>query len=55
MEAVLRDPFKGIGKPELLEQLGGDVWSRRINQADRLGYYEVFEDRAEFLQAGYHC
>jgi len=50
MEAALRDPHGGIGKPE---HLGGDVWSRRINEADRL-VYEVFADRIEFLQARYH-
>jgi toxin YoeB len=53
MEAVLRDPFEGIGKPELLKHLGGNVWARRINEADRL-VDEVFEDRVEFLQARYH-
>ena len=53
MEAMLRDPFTGIGKPELLKHLGGNVWSRRINEADRL-IYEVFADRVEFLQARYH-
>ncbi len=53
MEAVLRDPFAGIGKPEPLKHLGGNVWSRRINEADRL-VYEVFADRIEFLQARYH-
>jgi toxin YoeB len=53
MEAVLRDPFVGIGKPEPLKHLGGNVWSRRINEADRL-VYEVFADRVEFLQARYH-
>jgi toxin YoeB len=53
MEAVMRDPFQGIGKPEHLKQLRGNVWSRRINEADRL-VYEVFDDRVEFLQARYH-
>lgn len=53
MEATLRDPFAGIGKPEHLKHLGGNVWSRRINTADRL-VYEVFKDRVEFLQARYH-
>lgn len=53
MEAVLRDPFTGVGKPEPLKHLGGNVWSRRINEVDRL-VYEVFEDRVEFLQARYH-
>lgn len=53
IEAVMRAPHAGIGKPEDLEQLGGNVWSRRITEADRL-VYEVFDDRVEFLQARYH-
>lgn len=53
MDAVLREPYSGIGKPEHLKHLGGKVWSRRINEADRL-VYEVFADRIEFLQARYH-
>ncbi len=53
MEAVLRDPMSGIGKPEPLRYFGGNVCSRRINEADRL-VYEVFDDRIEFLQARYH-
>jgi toxin YoeB len=53
MDAVLRDPYTGLGKPEHLKYFGGNVWSRRINDADRL-VYEVFQDRIEFLQARYH-
>lgn len=53
MEAILRDPYSGFGKPEHLKHLGGNVWSRRINEADRL-VYEVFDDRIEFLQGRYH-
>jgi toxin YoeB len=53
MGAVLREPYTGLGKPEHLKHLGGNVWSRRINEADRL-VYEVFDDRVEFLQARYH-
>lgn len=53
MEATLRDPTAGIGKPEHLNHFGGNVWSRRINETDRL-VYEVFNDRIEFLQARYH-
>ena len=52
-EAVMRDPFGGVGKPEPLKHLGGSVWSRRITGVDRL-VYEVFDDRVEFLQARYH-
>lgn len=53
MDAVMRGPYEGIGKPEHLEHIGGNVWSRRITEADRL-VYEVFDDRIEFLQARYH-
>ncbi len=52
MEATLRDPFSGIGKPEHLRYMGENVWSRRITEADRL-VYEVFDDRIEFLQGRY--
>lgn len=50
---MLRDPFDGIGKPEHLKHLGGNVWSRRISEADRL-VYEVFDNRIEFPQARDH-
>ena len=53
VEAVLRDPFAGIGKPEPLRYLGSDVWSRRISQEHRLVYL-VSSGRVEFLQARYH-
>ena len=53
VEAVLRDPFDGIGKPEPLKYLGGDVWSRRITQEHRCVYL-VTVDRVEFLQGRYH-
>lgn len=53
MEAVLRDPFSGIGKPERLRHLDSDTWSRRITQEHRLVYH-VVDDRITFLQARYH-
>jgi len=53
IEAVLRDPFSGIGKPERLKYLGGDVWSRRLTQEHR-SVYLVRYDRVDFLQARYH-
>lgn len=53
IEATMRDPTEGIGKPEHLKHFGGNVWSRRITEADRL-VYEIFDDRVEFLQARYH-
>jgi toxin YoeB len=53
VEAVLRDPFAGIGKPEPLKYLGSGVWSRRITQEHRL-VYVVQGARVDFLQARYH-
>lgn len=53
MEAILRNPVSGIGKPEPLKYLGAGVWSRRITQEHRL-VYVVSADRIDFLQARYH-
>ncbi|UCG89500.1 MAG: Txe/YoeB family addiction module toxin [Gemmatimonadota bacterium] len=51
--AVMRDPATGIGKPERLRYLGGDLWSRRLTQEHRV-VYMVRPDRIDFLQARYH-
>ena len=53
VEAVLRDPFSGIGKPEPLKYLAPGVWSRRLTQEHRIVYL-VRELRIDFLQARYH-
>jgi toxin YoeB len=53
VEAVLRDPFTGIGKPEPLKYLAPGVWSRRLTQEHRIVYL-VGDDRIDFLQARYH-
>ena len=53
VEAVMRDPFSGIGKPEPLKYLGSGVWSRRLTEEHRV-VYMVSEDRVDFLQARYH-
>lgn len=53
IEAIRRDPFDGIGKPEPLRHLGSGVWSRRITQEHRL-VYKVKDDRVLFAQARYH-
>jgi toxin YoeB len=53
VEAVLRDPFQGIGKPEPLRHLGSGVWSRRLTEEHRL-VYVVIDDRIDFLQCRYH-
>jgi toxin YoeB len=53
VEAVLADPFAGIGKPEPLKYLAPNTWSRRLTQEHRVVYL-VKEDRVDFLQARYH-
>lgn len=53
VDAILRDPSSGIGKPERLRYLGADVWSRRLTQEHRVVYL-VRHDRVDFLQARYH-
>ena len=53
VEAVLREPFSGPGKPEPLRgQLSGK-WSRRIDQEHRL-VYQVEAGRVHFLAARFH-
>lgn len=53
VEAILRDPFIGAGKPEPLRYLAPNTWSRRISQEHRIVYL-VSRDRIDFLQARYH-
>ena len=53
IEAILRDPFHGIGKPEPLKYLAPGLWSRRLTQEHRIVYL-VRDDRIDFLQARYH-
>ena len=53
IEAVMRDPFQGIGKPEPLKFLGSGVWSRRITQ-EHLLVYVVGQDRIDCVQGHYH-
>ena len=53
VEAIQRDPFSGIGKPEPLKYLPGSTWSRRLSAEHRIVYL-VSDDRVDFLQARYH-
>ncbi len=53
VEAILRDPFQGIGKPEPLKYIAPDCWSRRLTQEHRIVYL-VKQERIDFLQARYH-
>ena len=53
VEAVIPDPFEGVGKPEPLKYILAGCWSRRITQEHRL-VYRVSDGAIDFLQARYH-
>jgi toxin YoeB len=53
IEAITRDPFSGIGKPEPLKFFAPSAWSRRLTQEDRI-VYMVSKGRIDFLQARFH-
>ena len=53
IDACLRDPFGGIGKPEQLKYGAQGAWSRRITDEHRLVYL-VDGDDLIVLQARYH-
>ena len=53
IDAILRDPFTGIGKPEPLKYLAPGTWSRRLTQEHRIVYL-ARDERIDFLQARYH-
>ncbi len=50
---TLRTPRTGTGKPERLKQLGGEVWSRRITEKDRL-VYDIQPDTIAIIACRFH-
>ena len=53
IDACVREPFEGIGKPEQLKYAAQGAWSRRITDEHRLVYLVVGDDLIT-LQARYH-
>ena len=53
INAIKRDPFEGIGKPEPLKHDLAGYWSRRIDHEHRL-VYEVQDDAIIIVQCRYH-
>ena len=37
-EEIVSDPYTGTGKPERLKHLGGNTWSRRVDNKNRMVY-----------------
>lgn len=50
---ILRDPFKGIGKPEALKHNLQGYWSRRITDEHRL-VYKVSPDAIIITSCKFH-
>jgi toxin YoeB len=53
IEATLRSPFDGIGKPEALKENLSSFYSRRIDQTHRL-VYAVEERRIVVISCRHH-
>jgi toxin YoeB len=53
LDAVLRQPREGIGKPEPLRGLGAVIFSRRITLEHRL-VYEVLPGEIKILSCRHH-
>ena len=50
---MLRNPFKGIGKPEPLKGAYSGCWSRRITDEHRL-VYAIKDKRVHIIQCRFH-
>jgi toxin YoeB len=48
-----RTPRTGTGKPGRLKHLGGEVWSRRITEKDRL-VYDIQSDVITIIACRFH-
>ena len=53
VEAIRRDPFVGVGKPERLRHETPNTWSRRIDKEHRL-VYRVLDDHIELVRCRGH-
>lgn len=53
IEAAARDPFTGIGKPEPLRGDLAGLWSRRIDEVNRL-VYEANDSELRVVACRFH-
>jgi toxin YoeB len=53
IEATIRLPFEGIGKPEALKENLGGFWSRRIDDTNWL-VYAVDDEYLTIIACRYH-
>jgi toxin YoeB len=50
---ISRNPYSGIGKPELLKGNWSGFWSRRIDAANRI-IYKIEDEQLIIVQCGSH-
>jgi len=50
---IVRNPYEGLGKPELLKHEYHGYWSRRIDKEHRL-VYKIFDDMLIIAQCRFH-
>ena len=53
INATMRQPFEGIGKPEALRENLSGFWSRRIDDTNRL-VYAADDDYITIISCRYH-
>ena len=53
LKAISREPYTGIGKPELLKHNYQGFWSRRIDGEHRL-IYKVKDDEIHIAKCRFH-
>jgi toxin YoeB len=53
IQNILLDPFAGIGKPEPLRENLSGLWSRRIDETNRL-VYSVEKQQITVISCRYH-
>jgi toxin YoeB len=53
IQEIVRDPFRGSGKPEPLKHGLSGYWSRRLNDEHRI-VYRMTEDAVLIAQLRYH-
>jgi len=53
IKSILRDPYNGIGNPEVLKSNFSGYVSRRIDNEHRI-VYKVFDDMIHVIQCRYH-
>jgi len=53
IEAIVSEPFEGIGKPESLREDLSGYWSRRIDDTNRI-VYAAEDERVTIIACRYH-